>query len=269
MSPIYVRPEREQAEHDRLIRFLQAKYSKDFDAVANPGDERVAPVKVAAVTHFPDIVLSEDQRLAGVVEIETAASVNNLETMAKWVPFSRARVPFHLYVPVQGYEAALRLAEAHMVKAAEIWTYRPATEGFDLVRMFVDPTIAARATKAAAAKGASAKSAASKAAKPVAAKASVQTAAAVRPVASKPVASRPAASKAPAAKAPARVAAKAGRPVPKAKAPVKPKPSASKAKPAARRAAAVPKRPTKPARPSSAKPASKGAKKGAGARKGR
>ncbi|ODS53180.1 MAG: hypothetical protein ABS36_14720 [Acidobacteria bacterium SCN 69-37] len=153
MSPIYVRPEREQAEHDRLIRFLQEKYSHRFEALANPGDERVAPLKIAAVTHFPDLVLHEDKRPAGVVEIETAASVNNLETMAKWVPFSKARVPFHLYVPVQGYEAALRLVEAHRVKAAEIWTYRPAMEGFDLVRMFADPALQeVRAARTAAAK---------------------------------------------------------------------------------------------------------------------
>lgn len=149
MSPIYVRPEREQAEHDRLIRFLQAKYSKKFEAIANPGEERVAPVKVAANIHFPDLVLNDDKRLAGVVEIETAASVNNLETMAKWVPFSRARVPFHLYVPVQGYEAAMRLADAHRVKATEIWTYRSANEGFDLVRMFVDESAQPRSPKPA------------------------------------------------------------------------------------------------------------------------
>jgi hypothetical protein len=151
VSPIYVRPEREQAEHDRLIRFLQAKYSKKFEAVANPGDERVAPVKVATAVHFPDLVLNNGKALAGVVEIETAASVNNLETMAKWVPFSRARVPFHLYVPVQGYEAAMRLADAHRVKAAEIWTYRAANDGFDLVRMFVDESVQSRAPKPVAA----------------------------------------------------------------------------------------------------------------------
>jgi hypothetical protein len=264
VSPIYVRPEREQAEHDRLIRFLQAKYSRKFEAVANPGDERIAPVKVATVTHFPDLVLNEDKRLAGVVEIETAASVNNLETMAKWVPFSRARVPFHLYVPVQGYEAALRLAEAHQVKAAEIWTYRPATEGFDLVRMFVDPAIAARATRAAAAKPV--------AAKPVAAKPAIVKPAVVKPAVAKPAVVKPAASKPAIARPVARVAGKAATKsaAPRAKAAVKPKPVASKAKPApARRAVSAPKRPTKPARPVSAKSASKGAKKGAGARKGR
>ncbi|MCC7044380.1 MAG: hypothetical protein IT183_10990 [Acidobacteria bacterium] len=241
-----------------MIRFLQAKYSRKFEALANPGDERVAPVKLAAATHFPDIVLNEDKRLAGLVEIETAASVNNLETMAKWVPFSRARVPFHLYVPVQGYEAALRLAEAHQVKAAEIWTYRPATEGFDLVRMFVDASLqVAKPSRQAATKPV--------AAKPVAAKP-----AAAKPVAAKPA---PAAKAAPKAEAPkngsgaAKKVVKPAKPSPKAAA----KPAAkAKTRPAAKAKAPAPRRPAaKPVRASSAKPASKGGKKGASGRKGR
>ncbi len=248
MSPIYVRPEREQAEHDRLIRFLQANYSRSFEALANPGDERVAPVKVASVTYFPDLVLNnEDKRLAGLVEIETAASVNNLETMAKWVPFSRARVPFHLYVPVQGYEATLRLAEAHQVKAAEIWTYRPATEGFDLVRMFADPALqelqpartpAARTSAKAGAKVASSKTTAA--------------AKSVKKPAAKPAAKAPAKATKPAKAAPA---AKA-----KAKAPAK---ARAVARPA-------PRRPAKPVKKAaSARPTAKGGKKGTSARRGR
>lgn len=154
---ITIRPEREQAEHDRLIHFLQSKYDK-YDVVANPGDEQNAAVKIAARPHFPDLVLNSDKKLAGVVEIETAASVNRLETMHKWVPFSRARVPFHLYVPVQGYDTALRLVESHQVKPTEIWTYRPAIEGFDLVRMYVDAN-AEKAEKAAAGAGSSTRAA--------------------------------------------------------------------------------------------------------------
>jgi hypothetical protein len=268
VSPIYVRPEREQAEHDRLIRFLQAQYSEKFEALANPGEERIAPVKLAAVTHFPDLVLNEDGRLVGLAEIETAASVNNLETMAKWVPFSRARVPFHLYVPVQGYEAALRLAEAHQVKAAEIWTYRPATEGFDLVRMFVDPSQALKparpakvsASKAAAAARTAAAAKAAPVAKAVAVVKPAQKAEAAKPVA--PVAKKAVKVSRPAAKS-------AAKPAPKPVAKAKGKPAAAAKPSATRRPAAAPKRPAKPVRTSSAKPASKGGKKGAGARKGR
>jgi hypothetical protein len=272
VSPIYVRPEREQAEHDRLIRFLQAQYSRKFEALANPGDERVAPVKVAAATHFPDIVLNEDMRLAGLVEIETAASVNNLETMAKWVPFSRARVPFHLYVPVQGYEAALRLAEAHHVKAAEIWTYRPATEGFDLVRMFVDPSLqVAKPAKASAARPAAPKAGTPKAAVPKVAVPKAAPAASTAPKAQAAKSAGRAAKNAavklskPAPKPAPKPAAKAAS---KTVARAKAKPAPAAKPPASRRPAAV-KRAAKPTRTSSAKPASRGGKKGAGGRKGR
>lgn len=143
MSPIFVRPVREQLEHDRLIRFLQGKYKRKFDAAINPGDERLAPVKIGVATFFPDVVLTDGKKLAGVVEVETGESVNNLEAMAQWVHFSRAKVPFHLYVPVSGYDTARRLCAANDARPAEIWTYRGTNEGFDLVRIFQDPSAAA------------------------------------------------------------------------------------------------------------------------------
>ena len=143
MSPIFVRPVREQLEHDRLIRFLQAKYKRKFDAATNVGDERLVPVKIGAGTFFPDLVLTSGKRLAGLVEVETGESVNNLEAMAQWTHFSRARVPFHLYVPVPGYDAARRLCAANGARPSEIWTYRGTNDGFDLVRIFQDPAAAA------------------------------------------------------------------------------------------------------------------------------
>jgi hypothetical protein len=138
VSPIFVRPVREQLEHDRLIRFLLAKYKRKLEVAANVGDERVAPVKIGPGTFFPDLVLSAGKKLAGLVEVETGESVNNLEAMAQWVPFSRAKVPFHLYVPVPGFDAARRLCEANGAKPAEIWTYRATLDGFDLVKSFQD-----------------------------------------------------------------------------------------------------------------------------------
>jgi hypothetical protein len=138
VSPIFVRPVREQLEHDRLIRFLQAKYKRKFDVAINVGDEQAAPFKVGTATFFPDLVLTDGKKIAGVVEVESSESVNNLEAMAEWVHFSRSRVPFHLYVPVQVYDAARRLGEANKVSVAEFWTYRPTVDGFDLVRMSHD-----------------------------------------------------------------------------------------------------------------------------------
>lgn len=142
MSPIFVRPVREQLEHDRLIRFLQGKYKRKYDAATNVGDERIVPVKIGAGTFYPDLILTSGKKLAGLVEVETGESVNNLEAMAQWTHFSRARVPFHLYVPVSGYDAARRLCAANDARPTEIWTYRGTNEGFDLVRIFQDPSAA-------------------------------------------------------------------------------------------------------------------------------
>jgi hypothetical protein len=144
VSPIYVRPAREQIEHDRLIRHLQTKYKKKFsDVIVNiDGQEPQTAVKIGPLTLYPDIVLMDGKKLAGLAEVETGESVNNLEAMAQWTHFALARVPFHLYVPVQGYESARRLCDSYQVKAGEIWTYRPATDGFDLVRMHADPAAA-------------------------------------------------------------------------------------------------------------------------------
>lgn len=148
MSPIFVRPVREQLEHDRLIRHLQAKYKKKFEVAVNMGEEQSAPVKIGPKNFFPDLVLTADRKLAGVVEVETGESVNNLEAMAQWVHFARAKVPFHLYVPVSGYDSARRLCDANQARVTEIWTYRPAADGFDLVRSHVDAAAATARTPA-------------------------------------------------------------------------------------------------------------------------
>jgi hypothetical protein len=140
VSPIFVRPVREQLEHDRLIRFLQLRYKRKLEAAINVGDEQTTPVKIGQATFFPDLVLTDGKKTAGIVEVETGESVNNLEALAQWVNFARARVPFHLYVPVHSYDVARRLSEANQVRPSEIWTYRPTADGFDLVRSFHDPS---------------------------------------------------------------------------------------------------------------------------------
>jgi len=143
LSPIFVRPVREQLEHDRLIRFLQAKYKKkQLEVAVNLGDERLNPVKIGTATFYPDLVMTAGKKLSGLVEVETGESVNNLEAMAQWVHFSRARVPFHLYVPVSGYDTARRLCDANGARPSEIWTYRVTMDGFDLVRIFHDAAAA-------------------------------------------------------------------------------------------------------------------------------
>ena len=148
MSPILIRPVREQLEHDRLIRFLQTKYQKKFEVVANAGDAQAGPVKLSRpAPFFPDLVLLSGGKIAGLVEIETAESTNNLEALAQWQHFSRARVPFYLYVPVATFDAAQRFCEAYQIGVTEIWTYRAVHEGFDLVRIVNNPSAVANTPK--------------------------------------------------------------------------------------------------------------------------
>jgi hypothetical protein len=150
VSPIFVRPVREQIEHDRLIRNLQAKYKRKGEVAINVGDQQVAPVKIGPATFYPDLVCTDGKKLTGVIEVETGESVNNLEAMAQWVPFSRARAAFHLYVPVHAYDTARRLCAANPVRVTELWTYRLIGDQFDLVRAHYDQASAARSTAAAA-----------------------------------------------------------------------------------------------------------------------
>ena len=126
MSPILVRPVREQLEHDRIIRLLQTKLKRRHDVGANVGEEHTAPVKVATGQVFPDLVLtSQDRahRVDAIVEVETGESVNHLEAMAEWAHFGRLKPAFHLYVPAAAVEIARRLVAENHVNVAELWSY--------------------------------------------------------------------------------------------------------------------------------------------------
>jgi hypothetical protein len=121
-----VRPVREQLEHDRVIRLLQAKLKRKHDVVTNIGEDQTVPVRIGQVQIFPDLVLTSVDRgkkLMGTVEVETAESVNHLEAMAQWAHLGRARAPFHLYVPAGCVDIARRLAVENSVNVAEIWSY--------------------------------------------------------------------------------------------------------------------------------------------------
>jgi hypothetical protein len=124
VSPILVRPVREQLEHDRIIRLLQAKYKRKFDVAINPGNEQSAPVG-GPPPWYPDLVLQNERgrKLLGVVEVETAESVNHLEAMSQWAAFSRLRTAFYLYVPQSMIDVARRLCEDMQIPVAEIWAY--------------------------------------------------------------------------------------------------------------------------------------------------
>jgi hypothetical protein len=177
VSPILVRPIREQFEHDRVIRVLQARYKRKFEVAINPGAEQNASVTVGDLTLYPDVVLfgqDRGRKVQGTIEVETTESINTLEAMAEWAQFGRLRVPFMLYVPPNSVDTAKRLCTEHQVTVAEIWTYHTAVDQvrFTMVHRAPDaPVVRARAPqttekKPAAAKLAPAVKAAAKASSP-------------------------------------------------------------------------------------------------------
>ena len=126
MSPILVRPVREQLEHDRVIRLLQQRWRRKYLVGINQGSETTAPVPHGDITLYPDVVLAplgRPNKPEVVVEVETGESVNNLEAMAEWVPLAHMKAQFHLYIPAGSMERARRLCTDHNIDVAEIWTY--------------------------------------------------------------------------------------------------------------------------------------------------
>lgn len=126
MSPILVRPVREQLEHDRIIRLLQTKFRRKYDAGINPGNERTAAVGSGPSALYPDLVLNSidrGRRLEAVVEVETGESVNHLEALAEWAHLSRLRAAFHLYVPSTMVDVARQLCDDNHIHVNEIWSY--------------------------------------------------------------------------------------------------------------------------------------------------
>ena len=232
MSPILVRPVREQLEHDRVIRLLQAKYKRKFEVAINPGNEQTMPVGNGA-PWFPDLVLqSQDKsrKLLGLIEVETTESVNHLEAMSQWVAFSKFKAAFHLYVPTGCIDTARRMVADLDINVAELWAYQAVGEQirFTLIQR------SAAAEKARAAEPAEKPRPATEKPRPAAAK---PAPAAAKPAPAPAAAARPAgrngaaASARPAAARPARRTAAAPA--------VRRKTTVKAAKPAVRRTAAA------------------------------
>ncbi len=144
VSPILVRPVREQLEHDRVIRLLQAKFRRRFDSAINPGGEQNTPVGSGPSALFPDVVLlaqGRGRRLQTVIEVETGESVNHLEALSQWAHMARLRVPFHLYVPSSMVDVARRLCEDNQIVVNEIWSFHTVGDEvrFTLVHKMREP----------------------------------------------------------------------------------------------------------------------------------
>jgi hypothetical protein len=204
LSPILVRPVREQLEHDRVIRLLQAKYKRKFDVAINPGNEQAASVLVGTSPWYPDLVLytlDKSRKLVATVEVETGESINNLEAMSQWKTFSQLRAQFHLYVPAFNIDTVRRMVSDMGLNVAEIWAYSALGDQlrFTLVQRSAVAEKAARAAAAAESKP-----------HPVAAKPVAAQPAAAKPLAAKPVGAKTAAAK-PAPAPPARASGTNGR----------------------------------------------------------
>lgn len=155
MSPILVRPVREQLEHDRVIRLLSVQLKRRHDVVTNIGEDQTVPVKIGQVQIFPDLVLTASDRghkLMCTVEVETAESVNHLEAMAQWAHLGRARAPFHLYVPAGSVDIAKRLATENGVNVSEMWSFHTIGDQTRFTLVHRAPVVRARRTPASGAR---------------------------------------------------------------------------------------------------------------------
>ena len=214
MSPILTRPVREQLEHDRVIRLLQARYKRKTDVIINPGNEQNQSITVGDLVVYPDVLIFVEgtKKLLGTIEVETGESVNSLEARAEWAVFCKLKVPLHLYVPPTSVDAARRLCAEYAIPVAELWTFHTTYDQVRFTMIYRSPDAPVVKVSSAPAKAVPAKAVPAKVvpAKPTPAK----------PAAAKPVAAKPAQS--PAAKAVTKPTAKpAAKPAAKAKPPLR------------------------------------------------
>jgi hypothetical protein len=156
VSPILVRPVREQLEHDRVIRLLQARWRRRYQVGINMGAEQGAPVGPPAAPLFPDLVLCSPQRsrqVQATVEVETTESVNSMEAMAQWARFARLRTPFFLYVPSGSVDSARRLCATNAIPVAEIWSFYMIGDQMRFTQVYRAPAKRSGARRADAASG--------------------------------------------------------------------------------------------------------------------
>jgi len=194
VSPVLVRPVREQLEHDRVIRLLQTRYRRRFDVGINPGAEQNVPVGTGPSALYPDLVMNSPDRghrLQAVVEVESGESVNHLEALSQWKYFGALRAAFYLYVPTGSVDSARRLLTEYDIPFTEIWSYHTIGDQLRFTQIARARPEAGRAASAARSARA-AKAPAEPGRRPAAARAAK---AAPRPSAARPAKKKPAARK--------------------------------------------------------------------------
>jgi hypothetical protein len=180
VTPILVRPVREQLEHDRVIRLLQQRWRRKYAVGINVGSDTVASVGQPGALIYPDVVLAplgKPNKPEIVVEVETAESVNSLEAMAEWLRMGQLKTAFHLYVPAGSVDPARRLCTELAVPIDEIWTYHPIGDQIRFTMVYKAPEPSRSARRSAAQPAAAPKS---RPARPAAAKRKAPARAATR-----------------------------------------------------------------------------------------
>jgi len=217
VSPILVRPVREQLEHDRVIRLLQQRWRRKYLVGINQGSETTTSVVQGETTYYPDVVLSptgKPNKPEIVVEVETGESVNHLEALAEWARLAQLKAAFHLYVPSGAVGPARRLCTAHNIPVAEIWSYHLVGDQMRFTMVYKAPAPTRPARRPAAETPAARTAARPAASRAAAVSGSARKAApARRPAAARAASPKPAAAKRVAAKRvpPKKAAAKPAR----------------------------------------------------------
>jgi hypothetical protein len=215
VSPILVRPVREQLEHDRIIRLLVPKYKRRFQVFINPGSEMNQAVGEGPDAFYPDAVMmppGRGRKVVGVVEVETQESVNAMEAMAQWAVYGRLPIEFFLFVPAGSVEVARRLCLDNHIGVTELWTYHAVGDQVRFTVVHKAPVEAKIATARAAAQAAAAERRETERLAEAAKRAAARHAAARKRPAKASKAAKPAKAKT----APARKAAKPAKTVKKA-----------------------------------------------------
>ena len=103
MSPILVRPVREQLEHDRIIRLLQTKFRRQVRGRHQPRRRADLAGRRRAVAPSSRTWCSRPWSGAAGSRRSSRSKPANRSTISKrspqWTHFSRLRAAFHLYVP--------------------------------------------------------------------------------------------------------------------------------------------------------------------------
>jgi len=152
VTPILVRPVREQLEHDRVIRLLQSRWRRRYQVGINPGIEQNVPVGTGDAIIYPDVVLmppGRGRRPQVVVEVETAESVNSLEALSQWARLAQEKAAFHLYVPSGSVDAARRFCDDNGIGVDEIWTFHSIGEQMRFTMVYRAPASSAPAARRA------------------------------------------------------------------------------------------------------------------------